>query len=218
MEALLDDRSGWGADGCLVGVRKPGRRPQTAVLLLCSWCFVSGGSGTPAVWMAADQDLAPIWMDLRTAPSSIPGQRAARVWKPGRRPRTSMAVVEVVSLRPSVRRRCAALVRWGRRIWGRPGLCLAAVVPVASAPAATIMGRALARLSAARGTVRVEAGAAAPDRVQRSVRRCSWPGHHTCCGWRCRGRCGARLVGMPERRLREHGGGLSLPRAVRAAG
>jgi hypothetical protein len=129
-----------------------------------------------------------------------------------------MAVVEVVSLRPSVRRHCAALVRWGRRIWERPGLCLATAVPVASDPAAAVVGRALAGLSAARGIVGVEAGATAPDHVQQSVRRCSWPGHHTRCSWRCHDRCGARLVGMPERQLREHGGGHSLPRAVRAAG
>jgi hypothetical protein len=79
-------------------------------------------------------------------------------------------------------------------------------------------GACACRLSAARGTVRVEAGAAAPDRVQRSVRCCSWPGHHTHCGWRCHGRCGARLMGMPERWLWEHDGGHFLPRAVTAAG
>jgi hypothetical protein len=60
MDALRDGRSGWGADGRLVDARKPGRRPRAAVLLLCTWCFISGGWRTPAARMVADRDLAPI--------------------------------------------------------------------------------------------------------------------------------------------------------------
>jgi hypothetical protein len=85
----LDGRSGWGIDGCLVGVRKPGRRPGW-------WCCSSAAGASSAGargrqlcgWRRIRILPRSGWIfGLRHRPSLGSGQRVCGSWGGGPEPR-----------------------------------------------------------------------------------------------------------------------------------